>query len=164
MKWVQLCISLNICCHCPSLGLEWKLTFSSLVVTAEFPNFLAYWVPRFHSIIFEAWNSSAGIPSPPLFFFFFSECFFLRPTWLHTSGCLALGEWSHHCGYLGLKISFCIVLLCILATSSFFGSKITADGACSHEIKGHLLLGRKAMTNLDSIIKAEILLYQQRSI
>ena len=34
------------------------------------------------------------------------------------------------------------------------GSKITADGDCSHEIKRHLLLGRKAMTNLDSIIKS----------
>ena len=33
------------------------------------------------------------------------------------------------------------------------GSKITADGDCSQEIKGHLLLGRKAMTNLDSILK-----------
>ena len=33
------------------------------------------------------------------------------------------------------------------------GSEITADGDCSHEIKGHLLLGRKAMTNLDSILK-----------
>ena len=36
----------------------------------------------------------------------------------------------------------------------FFGSKITADGDSSHEIKGWLLLGRKAMTNLDSIIKS----------
>ena len=36
----------------------------------------------------------------------------------------------------------------------FLGSKITADGDCSHEIKGHLLLGRKAMTNLDSILKS----------
>ena len=36
----------------------------------------------------------------------------------------------------------------------FLGSKITADGDCSHEIKRHLLLGRKAMTNLDSIIKS----------
>ena len=34
------------------------------------------------------------------------------------------------------------------------GSKITADGDCSHEIKGHLLLGRKVMTNLDSILKS----------
>ena len=38
------------------------------------------------------------------------------------------------------------------------GSKITADGDCSHEIKSHLLLRRKAMTNLDNILKAEILL------
>ena len=36
----------------------------------------------------------------------------------------------------------------------FLGSKITADGDCSHEIKRHLLLGRKAMTNLDSIFKS----------
>ena len=35
----------------------------------------------------------------------------------------------------------------------FLGSKITADGDCSHEIKRHLLLGRKTMTNLDSILK-----------
>ena len=34
------------------------------------------------------------------------------------------------------------------------GSKITADGACSHEIRRHLLLGRKVMTNLDSILKS----------
>ena len=34
------------------------------------------------------------------------------------------------------------------------GSKITADGDCSHEIKRHLLLGKKAMTNLDSILKS----------
>ena len=36
----------------------------------------------------------------------------------------------------------------------FLGSKITADGYCSHEIKRHLLLGRKVMTNLDSILKS----------
>ena len=36
----------------------------------------------------------------------------------------------------------------------FWGSKITADGDCSHEIKRHLLLGRKAMTNLDSTLKS----------
>ena len=38
----------------------------------------------------------------------------------------------------------------------FLGSRITVDGDCSHEVKIHLLLGRKAMTNLDSILKAEI--------
>ena len=37
----------------------------------------------------------------------------------------------------------------------FLGSKITADGDCSHEIKRHLLFGRKVMTNLDSIIKKQ---------
>ena len=36
----------------------------------------------------------------------------------------------------------------------FLGSKITADGDCNHEIKRYLLLGRKAMTNLDSILKS----------
>ena len=44
------------------------------------------------------------------------------------------------------------------------GSKITADGDCSHEIKRRLFLGRKVMTNLDSILKTETLLCQQRSI
>ena len=46
----------------------------------------------------------------------------------------------------------------------FLGSKITADGDCSHEIKRRLLLGRKVMTNLDSILKSKTLLCQQRSI
>ena len=45
------------------------------------------------------------------------------------------------------------------------GETITADGDCSgHGMKTHLLLGRKAMTNLDSILKAETLLFQQNSI
>ena len=46
----------------------------------------------------------------------------------------------------------------------FLGSKITADGDCSHEIKRCLLLRRKVMTNLDIILKAETLLCQQRSV
>ena len=45
----------------------------------------------------------------------------------------------------------------------FLGSTITADGECSHEIKRHLLLGRKVMTNLDSVLKTETLLCWQRS-
>ena len=45
----------------------------------------------------------------------------------------------------------------------FLGSKITADGGCSHEIKRHLLLGRKVMTNLGRILKSRDLC-QQRSI
>ena len=42
----------------------------------------------------------------------------------------------------------------IVAGFIFLGSKITADGYCSHEIKRHLFLGRKVMTNLDSILKS----------
>ena len=51
-----------------------------------------------------------------------------------------------------------------VADFSFLGSKITADGDCSCEIKRRLLLERKVMTNLDSILKAETLLCQQMSI
>ena len=51
-----------------------------------------------------------------------------------------------------------------MADFIFLGSKITSDGDCSHEIKRHLLLGRKFMTNLDSILKIETLLCQQRSV
>ena len=46
----------------------------------------------------------------------------------------------------------------------FLGSKIMADGDCSHEIKRHLLLGRKVMTNLDSILKSRDITFQQRSV
>ena len=48
----------------------------------------------------------------------------------------------------------------------FLGSKVTADGDCSHEIKRHLLLGRKVMTNLDSILKSRdiTLSTKQRSV
>ena len=46
----------------------------------------------------------------------------------------------------------------------FLGSKITADAECSHEIRRHLLLGRKVMTSLDSIFKAETLLCRLKSV
>ena len=46
----------------------------------------------------------------------------------------------------------------------FLGSKITADGDCSHEIKGSLLLGSRGITNLDSILKTKTLLCHQKSI
>ena len=52
----------------------------------------------------------------------------------------------------------------IVTDSTFLGSKITADGDCSHEIKRCLLLGRKLMTNLDSILKSRALLCKQMSI
>ena len=46
----------------------------------------------------------------------------------------------------------------------FRGSKVTADGDCSHEIKRRLLLGRRVMTNLDSIFKSRDIICQQRSV
>ena len=51
-----------------------------------------------------------------------------------------------------------------VANFIFGGSKITADGYCSHEIKRHLLLGRKVMTNLDSISKSRDITLPKRSI
>ena len=49
-------------------------------------------------------------------------------------------------------------------TDYFLGSKITADGDCSYEIKGRLLLGRKAMTNLDSILKSRDITLPTKSV
>ena len=51
-----------------------------------------------------------------------------------------------------------------VADFTFLGSKITADGDCSHEIRRCLLLGRKVMTNLDSILKSRDITLLQRSI
>ena len=52
----------------------------------------------------------------------------------------------------------------VLTDFLFLGSKITANGDCSHEIRRQLPLGRKATTNLDSVLKTEKLLCRQRSI
>ena len=51
-----------------------------------------------------------------------------------------------------------------VANFIFWSSKITADGDCSHEIKRHLPLGRKVMTNLDRILKSRDIICQQRSV
>ena len=53
--------------------------------------------------------------------------------------------WSHH--FMANRWE-------TVADFTFMGSKITADGDCSHEIKRHLLVGKKVMTNLDSILKS----------
>ena len=58
------------------------------------------------------------------------------------------GIWSHHF----MKNRWGIME--IVTDFIFFGSKITMDGDCSHEIKGRLHLGRKTMTNLDSLLKS----------
>ena len=66
MRWVQLCASSKILCHCLSLGLEWKLTFPSPVVTAEFSKCWHIEFSTFTASSFRIWKSSTGIPSPPL--------------------------------------------------------------------------------------------------
>ena len=78
MRWVQLCGSLSILWHCLSLGLEWKLTFSSPVAAAEFSIFAgilnsteqsaAYCSTRTASS-FRIWNTPTGIPPPSLALF-----------------------------------------------------------------------------------------------
>ena len=69
MKWVQLYGSLNILWYSFSLGLEWKLTFSSSEAIAEFSNFAGIEFNTLTSSSFRIWNSSAGNPSPPLALF-----------------------------------------------------------------------------------------------
>ena len=65
----------------------------------------------------------------------------------------------------GIMISWEIDGETVETVSDYFGgSKITADGDCSHEIKRHLLFGRKVMTDLDSILKSRDITFQQRSI
>ena len=65
-----------------------------------------------------------------------------------TIGDIYHGIWSHH--FMGNRWE----TVETVADFIFLGSQITADGDCSHEIKRHLLLGRKIMTNLDSIFKS----------
>ena len=69
MNGAQLYGSLNILWHCLSLGLEWKLTFSSPVATAEFCRLTGIECSTFTPLSFRIWNSSAGLPSPPLVLF-----------------------------------------------------------------------------------------------
>ena len=84
------------CGHCWVFQIFWQIAFSILTASS-----------------FMLWNSWAGIPSPSL-------VLFLRPTWLHIPGCLALGEWSHLCDYLGHEDLFCIVPLCTVVTSFYY--------------------------------------------
>ena len=72
----------------------------------SFPNLLEYWVQHFQSIIFWVWNSSTGVPSPPLALFIVMPP---RPARLHIPGCLALGAWSCHRDYLDHEVLHDIV-------------------------------------------------------
>ena len=67
--------------------------------------------------------------------------------------CVPTTSWQIH----GVKVE-------TVTDFNFLGSKITADGDCSHEIKRRLLLGRKTMTNLESILKLEALPCWQMSV
>ena len=69
MKWVQLCGSLNILWHCPSLGFKWKLTFSSPMAKTVFQICWHIKCSTFTASSFRIWNSSTGIPLPPLALF-----------------------------------------------------------------------------------------------
>ena len=62
-------VVLGILWHCLSLGLEWKLTFQLLWPLLSFPNLLACWCNTFTASSSRIWNSSTGIPSPPLTLF-----------------------------------------------------------------------------------------------
>ena len=98
MWWVQLCGSWSIFLHCLSLGLEWKLTFSSPMATAEFSKFAGIWSAalwQHHLSGFEIAQLEFPHLHKPC-----SQWCFLRPTWLHIPGGLALGEWSHQHDYL----------------------------------------------------------------
>ena len=68
MRWVQLCCSFNIIWHCLSLGLEWKLTFSSPVAPAEFSNLWHIECSTFTASSFRIWSSTEFL-SPPLALF-----------------------------------------------------------------------------------------------
>ena len=95
--WNENCLSQS-CSHCRVFQICWHIECRTWIVSS-----------------FRIWNNSAGIPSPLLALFMW---WFLRPIWPCTLGCLALGEWSHHHGFLGHEDLFCTSLLCILATSS----------------------------------------------
>ena len=94
------------------------------------------------------WGTGRARPPPSLLWVFpeavsFADgtCCLVPGLWLKVQGWL----YSLPQSYVALSQPFANIIL---------GSKITADGDCCHEIKRHLLLGRKAMTNLDSVLKS----------
>ena len=77
------------CGHCCIFQICWHIECSTFIAWS-----------------FRIWNSSTGISSPPLALFI---VMLPKSHWLLTSWCLALSEWSHHCGYLGHEDLLCIV-------------------------------------------------------
>ena len=115
VRWIQLCGSLNILWHCPSLELEWKLTFSSPVATAEFSK-LGWCIEcsTFTASSFRIWNSSTGIPSPPFALFIVM----LPKAHLTSHSRMSGSRWVITPLWLSRSWRSFIVLLCILVTSS----------------------------------------------
>ena len=114
VKWVQSCGTLNILWHCPSLGLEWKLTFSSPVATAEFSTFAGIMYSTF-TASFRIWNSSAGIPPPPLALFVVMLC----KAHYTSNSKMSASRWVTTPSWLSRSLRpFGTVLLCVLATAS----------------------------------------------
>ena len=114
-EWNE-CGNLNILQHCLFFGIGMKTdVFQSCGHCWIFQICWHIECSTFRASYFRIWNSSTGIPSPPLALFVV-----MLPKAHLTSipGCLALGEWSHHCDYLGHEDLFCRVILCILVTSS----------------------------------------------
>ena len=117
VRWMQLCGSLNILLYCLSLGLEWILTFSSAVANAEFSKFTDILSKPFTASSFTIWNSSAGIPSPPLALFMVM----LPKVHLTLQSRMSASRWVITSPWLsGSWRSFLYVyfLMCILVSSS----------------------------------------------
>ena len=112
MKWTQLYGSLNILWHWFPLGLEWKLTFSSPVATAEFSKFAVIECSTLTVSSFMIWNNSLGIPSPllALFIEMFPKAHLTSPSRIFGSRWVIIPLWLSR----SLRL-FCIVLLCIIA-------------------------------------------------
>ena len=115
VEWVQLCNSLNILWHRFSLGLVWKVTFSSPVACWVFQICWHNECSTFTASSSRIWNSSTGIPSPPLALFVVK---LPKATLALHSRMSGSRWWSHHNDYLGCEDLFCLILLFILATSS----------------------------------------------
>ena len=115
MRWVQLCGSLSILWHCLYLGLEWNWPFPVLFqCCGHCWVFQICWhieCSTFTASSFRIWNSSTGIPSPLLCFFIKPLDFTFQDVWLYVSDHTIVIIWV-------VEDLFCVVLLCILATSS----------------------------------------------
>ena len=111
LAWRILSITLLACeivQLCGSLSILWHLLFFGIGMKTDlFQSYVQGWVfqicwhiqcSTFTASSFRIWNSSVGIPSPSLAL---SALMLLKTIWLQTPGCLTLGEWSHHSGYLG---------------------------------------------------------------